>query len=261
MMQSLWVAKTGLDAEQKKMTVISNNLANANTVGFKKSRVVFEDLLYQNVRQVGGQSTQDTQYPSGTYVGTGVRMVAVERMHEQGNLQLTENPLDVAINGRGFFQILQADGSLAYTRNGQFMIDGNGQIAVPSGQLVQPAITIPEAAQSITIGSDGVVSVTLQGQVAATQVGTLQTVDFLNPEGLEPIGQNLYLESTASGAAQAGTPGINGLGGLEQGAVEGSNVNTVEELVKMIETQRSYEMNSKAISTVAEMLQFVNQTL
>lgn len=260
-MQSLWVAKTGLDAEQKKMTVISNNLANANTVGFKKSRVVFEDLLYQNVRQVGGQSTQDTQYPSGTYVGTGVRMVAVERMHEQGNLQLTENPLDVAINGRGFFQILQADGSLAYTRNGQFMIDGNGQIAVPSGQLVQPAITIPEAAQSITIGSDGVVSVTLQGQVAATQVGTLQTVDFLNPEGLEPIGQNLYLESTASGAAQAGTPGINGLGGLEQGAVEGSNVNTVEELVKMIETQRSYEMNSKAISTVAEMLQFVNQTL
>ena len=260
-MQSLWVAKTGLDAQQKRMTVITNNLANANTTGFKKSRVVFEDLLYQNVRQVGGQSTQDTVYPSGTYVGTGVKTVAVEKIHMQGSLQLTDNAMDVAINGRGFFQVLQPDGSLAYTRAGHFMVDGDGQMVTPSGQLLQPAITVPESTQSITIGQDGTISVTIQGQAEPTQIGNLQTVDFLNPTGLEPIGQNLFIESASSGAAQAGTPGLNGLGILEQGALEGSNVSTVEELVRMIETQRAYEMNSKAISTVAEMLQFVNQTL
>ncbi len=260
-MQALWVAKTGLDAQQTRLSVIANNLANVNTTGFKRSRPVFEDLLYQNVRQVGSQSTQDTQYPSGFYLGTGVRTVATEKIHTQGNLMLTNNALDVAVNGRGYFQILQPDGSIAYTRDGSFQIDADGQMVTSSGLLLQPAVTIPEGALSVTIGADGVVTVTQAGQAAATQVGSIQTTDFVNPTGLQPIGQNLFLESGASGSPQQGTPGLSGLGQLIQGSLESSNVNTVEELVNMIETQRAYEMNSKAISTADQMLQYVNQNL
>ena len=260
-MQALWVAKTGLDAQQTRLRVIANNLANVNTTGFKRDRVVFEDLLYQNVRQVGAQTTQNTQYPTGFYLGTGVRTVASEKLHGQGTITLTERSLDVAVDGRGYFQILRPDGTLAYTRDGSFKMDANGQLVTAGGLLLQPGITIPQGAQSVTIGRDGTVSVAIAGQAALTQVGTLQLVDFVNPTGLEPIGQNLFLESVASGAPQAGTPGLNGLGELVQGSLETSNVNSVEELVNMIETQRAYEMNSKAISAADEMMQFVNQTL
>jgi flagellar basal-body rod protein FlgG len=261
MNQSLWIAKTGLDAQQTKMSVISNNLANASTTGYKRSRAVFEDLLYQNQRQVGAQSSQDSLYPTGMMIGTGVRTVATEKLFSQGSMSQTQNPLDVGIDGKGFLQVLMPDGSLGYTRDGQLQVDNQGQLVNSSGYAIQPSITIPVEAQSITIGTDGTVSVRLPGATATTQVGNLQLVDFINPAGLQPIGANLYIESSASGAAQTGTPGTNGMGSLVQGYVEGSNVNVVEELVSMIETQRAYEMNSKAISTSDQMLQFVNNNL
>lgn len=261
MNQALWVAKTGLDAQQTKMTVVSNNLANVNTNGFKRGRAVFEDLIYQNRRQVGGQTSQDTELPSGLNVGTGVRVVATEKLHTQGSLLQTENSLDVAIQGRGFFQVLLPDGTLSYSRDGSFQRNAQGQMVTPSGYTVQPAITIPDGAQSITIGADGIVSVQLAGQSSPVQVGNLQIVDFINPVGLQPRGENLYLETASSGAPQPGTPGLNGLGRLQQGALEGSNVNVVEELVNMIETQRAYEMNSKAISTNDQMMQFLTNNL
>jgi flagellar basal-body rod protein FlgG len=259
--QSLWIAKTGLDAQQTKMSVISNNLANASTSGYKRSRAVFEDLLYQNQRQPGAQSSQDTLYPTGLMIGTGVRTVATEKLFSQGAMSQTENPLDVGIDGQGFLQILMPDGSLGYTRDGALQVDNQGQLVNSNGYAVQPAITIPDDAQSITIGTDGTVSVRSAGSSGTTQVGSLQLVDFINPAGLQPTGGNLYLESSASGSPQTGTPGQNGLGTLMQGYVEGSNVNVVEELVSMIETQRAYEMNSKAISTSDQMLQFVNNNL
>jgi flagellar basal-body rod protein FlgG len=258
---ALWAAKTGLDAQQTRMTVTSNNLANVNTTGYKKGRAVFEDLLYQNVRQVGASTSQDTQLPSGLHLGTGVRVVATEKIYTQGNLTQTGNSLDVAINGRGFFQVLMPDGTMAYTRDGNFQISADGEVVNASGFPVQPSISIPEGAQSITIGADGVVTVQLPGQASPTQVGSLQIVDFINPAGLQPRGENLLLESASSGPAQTGTPGINGLGLLVQGSVESSNVNVVEELVNMIETQRAYEMNSKAIATTDQMLQYVTNQL
>ena len=261
MTQALWVAKTGLDAQQTRMAVVSNNLANVNTTGFKQGRAVFEDLLYQNIRQSGGQSSQDTILPSGLSLGTGVRMVATEKLVTQGSVLQTGNAMDVAISGRGFFQILKPDGELAYTRDGTFQINDQGQMVTSSGYVVQPGITIPDAAQSITIGSDGTVSVKLPGQAVPTQVGTLETVDFINPVGLQPVGENLYIETVASGTAQPGTPGLNGLGTLNQGSLEGSNVNVVSELVNMIETQRAYEMNSKAITTNDQMMQYLNNNL
>ncbi len=261
MNQALWAAKTGLDAQQTKMAVVSNNLANVNTTGFKQGRAVFEDLLYQNVRQAGGQSSQDTQLPSGMNLGTGVRVVATEKLFTQGSVLQTGNAMDVAINGRGFLQVLLPDGTLGYTRDGSFQINSQGQLVTASGYIVQPGITIPDSAQSVTIGQDGVVSVRLAGQTGTSQVGTLETADFLNPVGLQPIGENLYLETASSGTAQAGTPGLNGLGTLIQGALEGSNVNVVSELVSMIETQRAYEMNSKAISTNDQMMQYLNNNL
>lgn len=261
MNSALWIAKTGLDAQQTRMAVVSNNLANVNTTGFKRGRAVFEDLLYQNVRQVGGQSSQNTQLPSGLMLGTGVRTVATEKLFTQGNMVQTENSLDLAINGRGFFQILMPDGNMAYTRDGSFQINDQGQMVTSGGYLLQPDISIPANTQSITIGSDGVVSAQIIGETAATQVGTLQLADFLNPTGLQPIGENLYVESTASGAAQIGDPSIGGLGSVIQGSLESSNVNVVEELVNMIETQRAYEMNSKAIATTDQMLQYVNNNL
>ncbi len=257
MSEPLYVAMTGLDAQHTRMSVIANNLANVNTVGFKRDRTVFADLLYQNVQQVGAQSSQDTTLPSGINLGTGTRLVATEKLHSQGNLIHTENSLDVAIQGRGFLQILMPDGSLGYTRNGALQKDSSGQLVTAKGYLVQPSITIPDGAQNITIASDGVVSVQLAGQTQPTQVGTLQLADFINSTGLQPMGDNLYVESAASGSPQTGNPGDNGIGVLVQGSLETSNVNVVTELVNMIETQRAYEMNSKAIETSDQMLQFV----
>ena len=261
MNNALWVAKTGLDAQQTRMSVISNNLANVNTTGFKQSRAAFEDLLYQNVRQAGGQSSQDTILPSGLMLGTGVRTVATEKIFTQGNLVQTDNALDVAVQGQGFFQVLRPDGGLGYTRNGSFQTDAQGQLVTSNGYQIQPAITIPEDAQTITIGTDGVVSVMQPGQPAPTQVGQLQLADFINPAGLQPAGENMYLETAASGAPQAGNPGLNGLGSVQQGALETSNVNVVEEMVNMIESQRAYEMNSKVISAVDQMLQYATNNL
>lgn len=261
MNQALWIAKTGLDAQQTKMSSIANNLANAGTTGYKSSRAIFADLLYQNVRQVGAQSSQDTQLPSGLMIGTGVRTVATEKLFTQGNLLQTENQLDMAVQGRGFFQILLPDGSQAYTRDGSFQMNDQGQLVTAGGFQVQPAITIPENAQSVTIAGDGTVSARLPGSSAVSQIGTVQLADFVNPAGLQAIGDNLYLESSASGAPQAGNPGLNGLGTVSQGYVESSNVNVVEELVNMIETQRAYEMNSKAISTTDQMLQYISNNL
>ena len=256
-MQALWIAKTGLEAQQTKMANISNNLANASTTGYKSSRAVFADLVYQNVRQVGSQSSQDTQLPSGLMIGTGVRTVATEKIFSQGNMQQTGNTLDVAIQGRGFFQVLMPDGTQAYTRDGSFSVDAQGQLVTKSGFSVQPAITIPTNATSVTIGEDGTISATVPGSGTPIQVGSLQLADFVNASGLQSAGQNLYLESGASGSPQPGNPGLNGLGTVTQGFVESSNVNVVEELVNMIETQRAYEMNSKAISTTDQMLQYV----
>ncbi len=261
MTSSLWVAKTGLDAQQTRLTVISNNLANTNTAGFKKSRAAFEDLLYQNVRQTGAQSSQQTQAAVGLELGTGARVVATERNFAQGNLLLTENPLDVAINGQGFFQILLPDGNLAYTRNGAFQLSSDGQVVTDSGYLLQPGISVPQEAQSLSIAADGTVSARLPGQAAPQVLGSLQIADFINPAGLQAMGENLFLESGASGPPQAGTPGLGGLGRLNQGSLESSNVNVVEELVNMIETQRAYELNSKAISTADQMLAYVNNNL
>ncbi len=258
---ALWIAKSGLDAQQTRLNVVSNNLANVSTSGFKRARAVFEDLLYQNVRQVGAQTSQDTLLPSGLSLGTGVRTVATEKLHTQGNIVQTDNALDIAIQGRGFFQIQRPDGQIAYSRDGSFHLDAQGQLVTSNGYLLQPGIAIPENALSITIGVDGVVSVLVAGNAQPTQVGALQLADFVNPAGLEPVGENLFLETAASGAPQAGTPGQQGLGTVLQGSVESSNVNAVEELVNLIETQRAYEMNSKAISTTDQMLQYVTQNL
>jgi flagellar basal-body rod protein FlgG len=258
---SLWIAKTGLDAQQTHMSVISHNLANVNTTGFKKERALFEDLLYQNVRQVGAQSTQNTTLPSGLQLGTGVRTVATEKIHTQGNILQTGNSLDIAINGRGFFQILMPNGDITYTRDGSFKLDPNGQIVTNGGYPLEPALTVPQDALSVTVGSDGTVSVLQPGSAAPNIIGELQLADFVNPTGLEPIGENLYRESVSSGPPTVGIPGENGVGKLVQGSLETSNVNVVEELVNMIETQRAYEMNSKAIATTDEMLGFATNTL
>lgn len=261
MSQSLWISKTGLDAQQTRMSTIANNLANVGTTGFKRSRAIFEDLVYQNVRQVGAQSSQDTLLPSGLQLGTGVRVVATEKLFTQGNLTKTDNSLDIAIQGRGFFEILLPDGTQGYTRDGSFQINDQGIVVTSAGYQLQPPITVPQNATSISIGGDGTVSVTVPGSAAVSQVGNIQLTDFINPAGLQAKGENLMAESGASGAPQPGNPGINGLGTVVQGYVESSNVNVVEELVNMIETQRAYEMNSKAISTADQMLQFVSNNL
>ncbi len=258
---ALWAAKTGLDAQQTQMSVTANNLANVATNGFKRSRAVFDDLLYQNVTQVGAATSQNTYSPTGLQLGTGVRVVATERSYTQGSLDNTGNALDLAIQGRGFFQVLQPDGTLGYTRDGNFQTNAQGQLVNLSGYQLQPAITIPTGAQSITIGHDGVVSVQIAGQSAPTQVGTVQLADFINPAGLQTIGGNLLVESAASGSPTTGNPGITGLGTLVQGSVEASNVNVVQEMVDMIQTQRAYEMNSKAVQTVDQMLQHAAQNM
>ncbi len=259
MIRSLWISKTGLDAQQTNMDVISNNLANVSTNGFKRSRAVFEDLLYQTIRQPGAQSSQQSQIPSGLQLGTGVRPVAAERIHTQGNLQQTGNSLDVAIQGAGFFQVLMPDGSTSYTRDGSFQTDSQGQLVTASGFAVQPAITIPANSISITIGRDGVVSVTQPGVTAPVQVGSLQLATFINPTGLMSQGENMYKETASSGTPSTNVPGTNGSGLINQNYVETSNVNVVEELVNMIQTQRAYEINSKAITTSDQMLQKLSQ--
>jgi flagellar basal-body rod protein FlgG len=259
MIRSLWIARTGLDAQQTSLDVIANNLANTSTNGFKRARPVFEDLLYQTLRQPGAQSSQSTQIPSGLQLGTGVRPVSTARIHTQGSLQQTNNDLDVAISGAGFFQVLLPDGTTAYTRDGSFQRDNQGQMVTSSGYPVQPSITIPADALTVTIAKDGVVSITQPGTSAATQIGTMQVATFINVGGLQSIGENLFLETASSGAPTPNTPGTNGSGSLAQLYVETSNVNVAEELVSMIATQRAYELNSKVISTSDSMLARLTQ--
>ncbi|MDD5336111.1 MAG: flagellar basal-body rod protein FlgG [Rhodoferax sp.] len=254
MIRSLWIAKTGLDAQQTQLDVVANNLANVGTTGFKRSRAVFEDLMYQNLRQSGGQTSDQTRMPSGLQIGTGVRVVASERIHTQGNPTKTDNPKDVSINGAGFFQVLLPNGTTAYTRDGSFQTDQSGQLVTASGYPVQPALTLPQGTTSMTIASDGTVSVIQAGSTASVQIGQLQLATFLNPAGLLATGENLYTETDASGTANQTAPGQNGSGTLSQGYVESSNVNVVEELVNMIQTQRAYEINSKVITTSDQML-------
>lgn len=261
MNQALWIAKTGLDAQQTRMSVISNNLANVNTTGFKQDRAVFEDLLYQTIRQPGAQSSADTQLPSGLMIGTGVRTVATEKIHTQGSIIQTQNPLDVAINGRGFFQVLMPDGDIAYTRDGTFQRNSDGDMVMSNGYLLEPAINIPEDVQSLTIGMDGTISAQLPNQADSVILGEIELADFINPTGLQAIGENLFKETAASGVPVVGTPGLDGIGSVYGGSLETSNVNVVTELINMIETQRAYEMNSKAISTADQMLQYASQNL
>jgi flagellar basal-body rod protein FlgG len=261
MTQALRISKTGLDAQQTRMAVIANNLANVNTTGFKNARPVFNDLLYQTVRQPGAQSSQNTEIPSGLMIGTGVRTMSTQKFYSQGNIIQTENPLDLGITGNGFFEILMPDGSSAYTRDGSFQLDSQGQVVTSNGFILQPSINIPPNTLSMTVGEDGVVSVLVAGSTNPTQVGSIQLTDFINPTGLQPIGDNLLKETAASGSPTTGTPGLTGLGRTIQGSLESSNVNVVEELVNMIETQRAYEMNSKAISTSDQMLQYASNNL
>jgi len=258
---ALHIARSGLDAQQTRLSVVSNNLANVSTTAFKKGRPAFEDLLYQTVNQPGANSSQSTELPSGLMLGLGVRTVATGKIFTQGTLQQTDNNLDMAIQGRGFFSVLMPDGSTSFTRDGTLSLNSQGQMVTSSGYTLDPSITIPAGTQSVTIGSDGTVSALAAGAAAPTQIGSVLISDFINPQGLQPIGENLYKETVSSGSPTQGTPGLNGLGTLVQGSIESSNVNPVEELVNLIETQRSYEMNSKAIKTVDEMMQFVTQTL
>ena len=259
MIRSLWIAKTGMEAQQTKLDTISNNLANVSTNGYKRASVVFEDLIYQNLRQAGANSSEQTTLPTGLQVGLGVRPVATSRSFTQGNLQQSSNPLDVAVSGQGFFQVQMPDGTTGYTRDGSFQVSSTGQLVTNNGYTVQPGITIPATAQSVTIGNDGTVSVVLPGQALPSTVGQLQLAGFVNPAGLEPKGQNIFGETAASGTPNVGVPGQNGLGFVQQGFVETSNVNVVEELVQMIQTQRAYELNSKAIQTSDQMLQKLAQ--
>ncbi|NCT81761.1 MAG: flagellar basal-body rod protein FlgG [Comamonadaceae bacterium] len=259
MMRSLWIAKTGMEAQQTQLDNISHNLANVATNGYKRSHAIFEDLIYQNLRQSGANSTEQTTLPTGLQVGLGVRPVATARIYTQGNLQQTSNNLDLAIKGDGFFQIQMPDGTTAYTRDGSFQLDANGQMVTSNGYTVLPGVTIPPNAQSLTIGNDGTVSVTLPGQPTPQSVGQIQLASFVNPAGLDPKGQNLFTETASSGTPNTGAPANNGMGALQQGFVETSNVNVVEELVQMIQTQRAYELNSKAVQTSDQMLQKLAQ--
>jgi flagellar basal-body rod protein FlgG len=259
MINSLWISKTGMEAQQTQLDVISNNLANVSTNGFKKSHAVFEDLMYQNLRQVGSATSEQSTLPTGLQVGLGVRTVATARSFSQGNLQQTSNNLDIAVQGNGFFQLTMPDGTIGYTRDGAFQIDNQGRMVNSNGLPISGGITVPANATAITISADGAVSATIPGNTAPQSIGTITLASFVNPPGLEPKGQNIYAESAASGQPNVGTAGANGLGNLMQGFVETSNVNVVQELVTMIQTQRAYEMNSKAIQTSDQMLQKLGQ--
>ncbi|MBC7394780.1 flagellar basal-body rod protein FlgG [Variovorax sp. GrIS 2.14] len=259
MINSLWISKTGMEAQQTQLDVISHNLANVSTTGFKRASAVFEDLMYQNLRQVGANSTEQSQLPTGLQLGLGVRTVATSRSFTQGSMQQTNNQLDLAIKGNGFFQVTQPDGTMGYTRDGSFQVDAQGRLVTAAGLPVANGITVPAGATNVSIATDGAVSATLTGQTAPQTIGTLAIANFVNPAGLEPRGENLYAETAASGQPQGGTAGTNGLGTVMQGFLETSNVNVVQELVSMIQTQRAYEMNSKAIQTSDQMLQKLAQ--
>ncbi|AEB86544.1 flagellar basal-body rod protein FlgG [Alicycliphilus denitrificans] len=259
MINSLWIAKTGMSAQQTQLDVISHNLANVSTTGFKRNSAVFEDLIYQNLRQVGAQTTEENQLPTGLHLGLGVRTVATSRNFTQGSLQQSSNSLDVAINGNGFFEVQLPDGTIGYTRDGSFQLDAQGRMVTSGGLPVANGITVPQGATSISISETGVVSATIAGNAQPQQLGQLAMSSFINAAGLQPVGQNMYKESAASGPPQQGQPGTNGLGVIKQGFLETSNVNVVEELVTMIQTQRAYEMNSKAIQTSDQMLAKLSQ--
>jgi len=259
MLRSLYIAKTGLDSQQTQVDVISNNLANLSTNGFKKQRAVFEDLIYQTVRQPGAASSQQSTVPSGLQLGTGSKTVATVRNFSQGNLNQTANAFDVAISGGGFFQVTMPDGTTSYTRDGSFQLDAQGQLVNSNGLAIQPPITVPQGANSITIGTDGTVTAQIAGQTASQQLGQIQLATFLNPAGLQSLGGNLFSETAASGTPTPSIPGLNGAGTLSQGTVETSNVNVVEELVNLIAAQRAYEINSKAVTTSDQMLSKLTQ--
>ncbi len=259
--RALWISKTGLETQQTRMAVISNNLANVSTTGFKRGRGIFQDLIYQNVRQPGGKTSENTNLPTGLMLGSGVRTVATEKIHAQGNFIQTENAFDMAVQGRGMFQVLMPNGEIGYTRDGSFRVDAQGQLVTASGYPVQPGIIVPDNALSITISGDGVVTAVVPGNAAQNQIGNIQLADFVNIGGLQPVGENLFLETVASGPPNVSAPGVQGVGTVIQGSLESSNVNVVEELVNMIETQRAYEMNSKAVSAVDGMLRNLSQTL
>lgn len=261
MLPALWVSKTGLAAQDMNLTTISHNLANVSTTGYKKDRAEFQDLLYQIRRQPGAQSTQDSELPSGLQLGTGVRIVGTQKLFTEGSLQTTEQPMDMAINGRGFFQILMPDGTTGYTRDGSFHLSSEGQIVTSNGYPLEPAIVLPAEVQTFTVGEDGTASVTTFGNPTPQVVGNIQTADFVNPAGLQAIGNNLFVETGASGAPQVGTPGLTGLGLVLQNTLENSNVSVVEEMVNMITTQRAYEMNSKVVATADQMLGAIVQNL
>ena len=259
MINSLWISKTGMEAQQMQLDVISNNLANVSTTGFKRANAVFEDLMYQNLRQVGSNSSEQSQLPTGLQIGLGVRTVATSRSFAQGNLQQTSNKLDVAVQGNGFFQVTMPDGTTNYTRDGSFQVDSQGRLVTATGLPIANGVTVPANATGISIAGDGTVTAQIPGTSTPQSIGTIALASFINPAGLDPKGQNLYAESPASGQPNSGTPGSNGLGSLMQGFVETSNVNVVQELVTMIQTQRAYEMNSKAIQTSDQMLQKLAQ--
>ncbi len=259
MLRSLWIAKTGMEGQQTALDAISNNLANVGTNGYKRGGVVFEDLMYQNLRAAGAASSDQTQLPTGLQVGLGVRAAASTRNFTQGALQQTGNNLDLAINGSGFFQIQMPDGSTAYTRDGSFQTDANGQLVTNAGYTVQPGITIPAGASNVSIANDGTITATVSTSATPQKLGQLQLASFINPAGLNSKGGNLYAETAASGTPNAAAPGASGHGTLQQGYVEGSNVNVVQELVSMIATPRASELNSKAIQTSDQMLQRLGQ--
>ena len=258
MMRALWTAASGMIAQQANVDVIANNLANVNTTGFKKSRVDFQDLVYQNLREAGAPSGQGGQLPTGLQFGHGVRAVSTQKIFTQGNYQETGNSLDVVIEGNGFLQVTMPDGSIAYTRDGSLKRDGQGRIVTSEGYVLEPQITLPENAQSVTISSSGVVSVTIPGNTTPQEIGQIQLATFVNPAGLNNIGRNLMTETAASGAPITGNPGEDGLGTITQGFLEMSNVQVVEEMVNMIVAQRAYEVNSKAIQTSDTMLEEAN---
>jgi flagellar basal-body rod protein FlgG len=258
MIRSLWTGTTGMNAQQLNIDVIANNLANVTTTGFKKSRADFQDLMYQIMKVPGSQSSADTTSPTGIQVGLGVRPAAVQKIFTEGDLIQTGNELDVAIEGAGFFQVEMPNGTTAYTRAGAFKRDGDGRITNSDGYPIAPAITIPDGSRQITISETGILSAIIGDDNTSTEIGALETVTFTNNSGLTAIGRNLFIESAASGTAQAAAPGDDGYGTLAQNYLEGSNVNIVEEMALMITTQRAYEINSKSIQTSDEMMQTTN---
>jgi len=258
MIRALWTAASGMEAQQLNVDVIANNLANVNTVGFKKSRVDFQDVMYQTLRAAGSASARGVQVPTGTQVGLGTRPVATQKMFSQGDFTQTGNPLDIVIEGQGFFQVQRPDGTIGYTRDGSLKLDSQGRMVTSDGYVLQPELTIPAGTTNTSIGSDGTVSATMPGQAAPQEVGQIQIARFINPAGLANAGRNLFLQTAASGDPETGTPGLNGLGTIAQGFVEMSNVKVVEEMVNMIVAQRAYEINSKSIQTADQMLELAD---